>query len=269
MALSPYFQYYQGFDVMPKDTFKISPSRLSKFFDTTHQWFGENVLGDAPAFTGNTMSNLGTIVHGLAEMYTKTGAYDETIAEEYLASITDPEIDTFFIKQQYPTMVAQLVSQYLSKVTGEAEKFVYEEVIPGYYVGGSIDLIVGDEVVDFKTTSAKSIPTSVRREYFFQQLCYVWMLRRQGYTINRFRLVYITTQEVNRISEKTGKPMKDYPTQVGSVVHEVTSDDMVFIEDVLRLVAESVKAFKEYDELRHIIAQDMRLKVRKSKLFDN
>ena len=93
-------------------------------------------------------------------------------------------------------------------------------------------------------------------------MAYVWLLRALGRKVKRFRIVYVTTDVTGRISETTGKPLKDYPTTVTSIVHEVTNDDMELIDGVLRLVAESVKTFKEKPELRHLLAQDMRMKVR-------
>ena len=267
MTVSNYFAYNQGFDILPAGAFKISPSRLSRFLDSTSGWYRECVLGEEPEFTGNTMSHLGTIVHGLAEMYMKTGRYDSSIVDQYLNSIADPNIDKLFIMQNYEIMIDTLVSSFLCNVQGTAEEFVHHEVSPGFHLAGSIDLYTDEEVIDYKTTNSTSIPTSVRREYFFQQLCYVWLLRQRGLDIRRFRLVYITTNQVNRISDVTGKPMKDYPTQVGSIVHEVTGDDLLMIEGIVKLVAESVSLFQNQPHLRHILAQDMRLKVRQSALF--
>jgi hypothetical protein len=81
-----------------------------------------------------------------------------------------------------------------------------------------------------------------------------------GYNIRSFELVYITTNQVNRISEVTGKPMKDYPTTVSTIAHQVTSEDIDIIESTLKLVAESVHAWNTQPEIRHLLAQDWRLR---------
>lgn len=255
-----YFSYNDGKDSLPPNVFKISPSRLSRFFDETSAWWRESLLGEAPAFKGSSSSYLGTTVHGMAAMYTDTGAYDFTQAEKFIDSISDPEIDKTFIREHYQVMTECLIRQYTSKVVGKAEIFIHYPILPGVVAGGSIDLLTDEEVVDYKTTNELNAPTSVKRAYYFQQLCYVWMARQLGYKIKRFRLVYITTNQVGRISPVTGKPMKDYPTTVTHVVHEVTNEDMLLIEGVLKLVAESVLAWKKMPDIRHLLAQDMRLK---------
>lgn len=274
--MTDYFAYNPGTSVVPEGHFKISPSRLSKFLDTTASWYRECVLGEEAMFTGSTASYLGTCVHGIAARYDdlqKSGEVllpiDHEAVEAFIDSIDDPEVNKDHIRYQYPIMAQALIDQYTSQTRGESEEFFYQEVIPGFGVGGSIDRITlcddgEEEVVDYKTTSDLSAPTRVKREYYFQLMAYVWLLRAKGRKVKRFRIVYVTTDITGRISETTGKPLKDYPTTVTSIVHEVTNDDMELIDGVLRLVAESVKAFKEKPELRHLLAQDMRMKVRTS-----
>ena len=257
-----YFSYYDGADDLSKDVFKISPSRLSRFFDDTSNWYRECLLGEDPLFTGNTSSVLGTVVHGLAEMFHKTGAVDYSLAEDFLDTITDPEVDTAFIRTQYPAMSEALITQFVRGQVGTAEPFLHHEVLPNISVGGSIDLLCPTEIVDYKTTSQLSPPTRIPRNYFFQQMAYVWLARQKGMDIKTFRLVFITTNITGRISDVTGKPMKDYPTTVTSLVHEVLPSDLELIDGVIRLVADSVKAFKERPDIRHLLAQDMRLKER-------
>lgn len=256
-----YFKYNEGLDLLPAGSFKISPSRLSKFFDETNGWYRECVLNEAAMFSGNTASVLGTCVHGLAAMHTKEGVFDEAAVERHLSTITDPTIDVNYVRTQYPVMAHTLIDTFTSKVRGEAEPFIFHEIMPGFVVAGSVDLLLPNEIVDYKTTSAFSAPTSVSRNYWFQQMAYVWIMKQKGVNIKRFSLKYITNHVTGRVSEKTGKPLQDYPCTISTVTHEVTGDDLVTIEGVLRLVAESVKCFQEKPELRHLLAQDGRLKV--------
>lgn len=123
-------------------------------------------------------------------------------------------------------------------------------------------------IVDYKTTSSKSPPNKISRPYWFQQMTYAYIARKHGYEINRIRLVFVTTNEMNRYSEKTGKKLKDYPSQVSIVNHEITDLDMEIIENTLKLIAESVTLWNTKPELRYILAQDRRLKpVTKPKFF--
>lgn len=258
-----YFEYYTGLDKLPADAFKISPSRLSSFLDSTPAWYRENLLGEE-GFTGNTSSHLGTVVHGLASMYIKEGVVRLEEAEAYINSITDPEVDKEHIRNQYYPMFEALRQQYLVTVTAgdESEGFYLKEVKNNCFLAGSIDLLRTEqgEIVDFKTTGSLTAPDRFSRAYFFQLLAYAWLCRKLGYDIHTIRLVYITQNVVGRISDKTGKPLKDYPTTISHVTHQVTAEDMDMLEGILNLVAESVNLWKEKPELRHILAQDYRLK---------
>ena len=260
MSKENYFSYYTGSDVLPENVFKISPSRISKFLDDTSNWYRECVLDQAPMFAGNTASFLGTTVHGLADMYNKTGKVDYGLAEDFIGSITDLAVDKDYIRKHYQVMAEALISQFLSKVSGKSEVFMYHEVIPGVVVGGSIDLLCPTEIVDYKTTSANHAPTAVKREYWFQQMCYAWMAKKKGINIERFRLVYVTTNDVNRGLSESGRRLTDYPTEVASVVHTITPSDLEIIDGVIHLVAESVAMYKSNPKMRHLLAQDMRLK---------
>ena len=255
-----YFGYNEGLDQMPEGTFKISPSRLSRFLDKTTDWYRECVLGEAPMFAGSTASHLGTVVHGLAEMYHKTGAVDYSKAEAYIDSIADPEVDKNFIRQQYVGMSEMLINTFVAGKGGQSEPFLHHEVMPGISVGGSIDLLLPTEIVDYKTTSANKPPEKISREYWFQQMAYVWLARKKGMDIKTFRLVYVTTNDVNRGYGANGRPLKDYPSVVGSLVHEVTDNDYAIIDGTIHLVAESVAMYKNNPKMRHLLAQDMRLK---------
>ena len=252
-----YFGYNAG-DV-PEGAFKISPSQISRYFDETGKWVREFLLGEA-GFEGNTASCLGTVVHGLAAQYKATGAADLAAAENYIDSLRIEGLDKAYMRAQFAPMYLALERNFLTTCTGTPELFLKQEILPGVWLGGSIDLLNNEEVTDYKTTGSLNAPTDIKRSYFFQQLCYVWLARMAGYPVKRFRLVYITTNEVNRISEKTNKPMQDYPTTVSSIVHEVTDDDITLIGGVIKLVADFVVAWKQYPELRHVLAQDYRLK---------
>ena len=73
--MKDYFTYNPG--NLPEGSFKISPSQLSKFFDTTAQWWREHYLNEAPEFTHSTASELGTCVHAAAAMYFDTKTVDK------------------------------------------------------------------------------------------------------------------------------------------------------------------------------------------------
>ena len=267
--MKDYFKYNNGEGVVPEGVFRISPSGLSRFFDATTAWYRENLLGEE-GFTGSTATALGNCVHVGAEMYVDTKEVDHSQILAYIDSL-DENYDKEFIKEQYPVMLDTLINNYLmNNMPSETELFLAKELSKEVWVGGSIDSIIGDIIVDYKTTSSKNPPNTVSRPYWFQQCTYVWLARQHGYNINSFRLVYITTNDTGRVSEKTGKALKDYPSKICTIDYYITDQDMEIIENTLKLIDESVRTWNHKPELRHLLAQDMRLApMKKHRLFLN
>lgn len=253
-----YFAYNTGKDVTG-DAFRIGASQVSKFFDRTSEWYHENLLGEKE-FTGSTATVLGTAVHAGIEMFVTEGAVDYEAITDFVLSHTDPEIDKDHILSQIEPMIETALPYVESHMPEEVEKFVFHEILPGIGAGGSIDALRGDTIMDWKTTSAKTPPNKFSRNYWFQQMTYAWVLKQKGIDINFLKLVYITQSETGRFSEKTGKPLKDYPSQVSVVTEEVTEEKLDLIESCLKIVAESVDVWNKQPELRHLLAQDSRLK---------
>ena len=260
-----YFTYNAGTDEIPVDAFRISPSQLSKFLDSTSQWYHEQVLGEAPAFQGSTASELGNCVHAAAEMYFHTKSVDKAAIFAYVDSISNPDVDKSIIRDQLKPMAEVLINQFLSKNVGtHAEMFVKTQIKPGIWAAGSIDMFDANKgiIYDYKTMGSLDtarVPSSFPRSYWFQQLTYAYILRQMGYTVNAVKLVYVSRSNTGRISEKTGKPLKDYPSEC-NVIHEaITDENMNIIHGVLQVIADSVTLFKEKPELKHVLAQDYRL----------
>jgi hypothetical protein len=164
-------------------------------------------------------------------------------------------------------MVNQLINYYLSANPPQrTELFLYHEVLPGIGVGGSLDSIYFPNgtnnpgmIVDYKTTSSRTQVTRFPRPYFFQQLAYAYLCKQHAIPITALKLVYITTGELNRISEKTGKRLQDYPSIVYEVDHLITDEDWQLIDSIIKLVSHSVQTWRQSPELRYILAQDWRL----------
>jgi hypothetical protein len=269
-----YFGYDDGKGTAAEGNFRIGASQVSKFFDTTSQWYRENLLGE-DGFTGNTASELGNCVHAAAAMRTERGRVSYETIEAYIDTLDPIAFDTEQIRAQYPLMVDTLLPFMESNPTTEAEKFIYYEILPGIGAGGSIDALCGDHVVaedgtitytgevtirDWKTSSALSPPNKFSRNYWFQQMVYSWVLKQLGITVSKIQLVYITRSVTGRVSEKTGKPLKDYPSQLAVVTEEVTDESLALIGSCLQLIAESVQAWNTQPELHHLLSQDLRLR---------
>lgn len=265
MSNHDYFSYNDGADIT-NGAFRISASQISKFFDQSSQWYRENLLGEK-GFTGSTATVLGTTVHAGIEMYVREGEVKWEELEKFVMSHEkDADIDINRILAQYEPMISTALPFVEKNMPDEVEKFVFHEILPGIGAGGSIDALIhrdgsgGATIMDWKTTSAKTAPTKFSRNYWFQQHVYAWVLRQQGITVNYLKLVYITQNETGRVSEKTGKPLKDYPSTLSVVTEQVTDEALELIGSCLKLIAESVQTWNDSPELRHLLAQDMRLK---------
>lgn len=264
--MKDYFTYTSTIEGMPETSFRISPSQISRFFDDTTNWYREMLLSEAPTFTGSTASNLGTCVHVAAAMYFDSKAVTTSAIETYISSILDPEIDKSVIRSQYKVMAETLISGYCSTARiSDSELYLWHPLSSTTLVGGSIDAYSKTRfcLTDYKTMSSLDnarVPKTFPRTYYFQQMAYVYMLRKRGYRVDYAELVYVSRANTGRISETTGKPMKDYPSEVNVVRHEITDEDMTIIENTLNLIAESVDLWNSNPELRYILAKDYRLK---------
>ena len=280
--------YIPGTSIIPPDATGISPSRLHEFFSKPHQWYRTEVLGE-DGFTGSTASVLGTIVHFVAESFTKEQKvdkteiwryiYDETsngkrekqlakllttteeqVEEFLIANSTNPEINAEQILFQYKNMGNDLIQHLRTQGLPErSEQLVKAEILPGYYVCGSADAVRGTTLVDYKTTSDKSLKDTIPYNYKLQLLCYAYMYRKMGVHIDTISITWIRKFIDGGTSLKTGKPLKSYPVETKSIFQTITNEDIQFIEDLLKLVAESLEASKLYPHLRHIIWKDYRL----------
>ncbi len=260
--MKDYFTYNPG--KFPEGDFRISPSQLSMFFDHTAEWYRTHLLGEAPLFTGSTASELGTCVHAAAAMYFDNKIVDKQSILDYINTLPET-IDKPLIISQLKPMVEVLINNFLAKVHAtHSEIFIHTELLPNIHVGGSVDLF--DErtgtVYDYKTIGSLDsarIPTSFPRAYWFQQMTYAYILRKLGYTVNYCKLVYITRSNINRISETTGKPLKDYPSELHILTEPVNESNMAVIEGQLNLIAHSVNHWKQHPEHHYLLAQDFRL----------
>lgn len=269
--MKDYFTYNVGDDDC-KSKFRISASQISKFFDQTNQWYREHLLGEA-GFQGSTASHLGNCIHAAAEMFFDTGTVDYPAIYNYINSIQDIEVDKQEITLQVEPMATALLSSFNPRQATHAELFIFHEVLPDIGVGGSIDLY--DEkrhiIYDYKTMGSLDrarVPTSFPRSYWFQQMVYAWVLHQQGKPVDFLKLIYVSRNNTGRMSEKTGKPLKSYPSEVHMITEPVTQDNLDLIGSVIQLIAESVDTWNKHPELRHLLAQDLRLKERpKPRLF--
>ena len=266
--MKDYFKYNDGVGIIKPGDFRISASQISRYFDQTSQWYNE-FLEKAQGFEGSTASELGNCVHAAAAMYIDTGNVNHTAIINYINKISNPEIDKSIILYQYPIMAEVLITNAIpNRSILKSEQFIWKELLPGIGVGGSYDALDTHTKIirDFKTTGSLDnarLPTKFPRAYWFQLMTYAWILTQQGTQIDYIQLDYVTRSNIGRTSEKTGKPLKDYPSTYHKLVEPVTNDSLNLIGNCINIIAESVHLYKTQPELRHILSQDMRLRAKK------
>ena len=259
--MSTYFQYNKGEGTVPQSAIRISPSQLSKFFDATSTWYRSTLLGEQEVIQNRTPIELGNCIHAAAAMAFDTGHVDMTAINNYISSISNPDVDTAVIREQLPHMIP-LISDYVRRNRpSTSEEFLSYQLRPDIYVAGTLDAYSNNGILtDYKTTSAKSPPTNFPRSYYFQLMTYAWLLRKTSRPITQLRLVYITRYIDGGISEKTGRPLKSYPAELHTLNHIITDDDWSLINGCLSVIADSIQLWQAHPEYRHILSQDNRLR---------
>ena len=263
------------------NSFRISASSVSQFINHKPAWFREKVLNLDEGFKSSTSSVLGTTLHFASQCYSTYGSINEADKQEMYNYITEqaqlnPEIDEQYIRANLTPMWQALRTFLQSNPTTVAEPFCELPLTQSITAGGSIDglystvpgatkenILNGSVpciIRDYKTTGSLSAPTTFSICYCYQLVTYAYVLRKHCLNPVGIELVYITHNQVGRISEKTGKPMKDYPSTVTTLAEPLHEQDFDFIRSILDLIADSVQLFRDRPDLRYIIASDPRLR---------
>lgn len=260
----PEFEYNVGDN---PNLFRISASQFSTFVERPWQWYKEQVLG-LGGFQGNTASTLGTIIHAIAERTAKGLSTSRDDIEEYLSTITDPDIDKEEIRFQYPIMAKVLMNNYVLKYRQamyEVEPFLELDLGDGISVGGSIDRVEATSwerddtpssirIVDYKSYNSKAKPRSIPQHYRYQLLVYAYVYTKlRGIPVEEVRLVYVNRYIDGGISSKTGKPLKSYDSEVTVLTEQICNDDLAFIESLIYLTKDKLLATERYPELAHLL----------------
>ena len=284
--------YISGSIIIPEGSFGISPSSISSFISAPHQWYREFVLGERD-FSQSTATVLGTICHFIAEEFVTKKSVDKLEIYKYIYKHTCPpsisfptteDLDTIesflyehcltspidgqYILSQWKVMGNTLITYLKNRPpVAEVENMIAAEILPNFYAAGSADKLEGPGkgkgfhcLTDYKTTSDLTPKDYIPMNYKYQLLTYAWIYTKLGYNVDRIRIVWITNNQVGRISETTGKPLKDYPSQVVEVTELINQQDLDFIESILKLISETVQAARDYPHLTHCLFKDYRLK---------
>ena len=260
--------YNNGENVVPEGHIRIQASSFLSFFTSTAVWFREKLYG-AEGFTGSTSSVLGTCVHFYSSDFfddtgTPKGTIDVEEIERYISTFdASPEIDTAYIREQYPIMGRTLLQWVESHDIKEVERFLATELQPGIWIGGSVDCLEelydgSYEIVDYKTVSALTAPKTISGVYLTQLKVYAKLYSQLGYNVTSLKIVYITHNQINRVG-KTGNMLPDKPSVASEVRVEWTPEFDEQITGMAGIAGKILREFHDNPELRPLLAQDFRL----------
>lgn len=252
-----------------QDKIVISPSQASKFNDNIFECITNLVLKKI-TFKGNTATLLGNCIHRVAEIYyvlkdkKQTREYALEEIHTYIRNLIVPddiEINKELILEQFPSMMDTMLKYFAEYgLPDESEVTLSMDLNDNILLRGTYDARQGSTLIDYKTTSVKNPQAKIPQHYRLQMLLYAYMLKQQGRTISNLRLVWITQQDINRISEKTGKPMKDYPSQFIVINERVTDEDLIEIEEFLQSMKNTLYLLNENKALVHAFGNHFELK---------
>lgn len=255
-------------NLIPEGKIKISPSMISQFFTDKALWYHKTILQDTANYP-NYFTVLGTAIHRIAEQFIKTSEIDYQEVYDYLDAIeiydtTNPsdiepisEEEKARLRIQIKPMSEALLGhmQYYGTPT-ISEMTLVEQVSNNVYLAGTVDAILGNTLIDFKTTSAKTPKTYIPDNYKWQLLTYAWLCRKNNIDIQKVAILWITQADVNRVSEKTGKKLKDYPATCALIEYIITEQDMAIIEKALNLISQTCEVSLKQPQLTPLLFSD-------------
>ena len=162
----------------------LRASSARSFSEVPSQWYKNHILKE-DKFTGNTATNLGSIVHLFAETYFT----EEEFNPDMILSECDADIDVELIKEEYPGMCEALKVEYLDFIeTPDHIEFYSSFEKDGITFQGTCDSINGSVLVDYKTSK---MPVKKIDMYVDQLNIYAYLVSLKGITIDTLRVVNI------------------------------------------------------------------------------
>lgn len=244
---------YQIVKIENKITF--SGSNLINFYSNPKRFWDR--IFDREQYIETTNTVLGTIVHYCANQYLTTRQVSSQEIENYLQRV-DSSVDRDFIRNCYKDMGNKLFEWLDSRVFGsfKSEIPLKAEISKYGVLTGTCDLIMGDTLVDFKTTSQFTEHTDIARHYVQQLQAYYYLCHKNDIVINQAKIVYISVPRIGENSPKTGKPLKDYPCKVYEIPLANEYLDILKIDKYLKAIGEQIDFIKENPDKAHLITRE-------------
>ncbi len=212
---------------------RISPSGISTLIDNQYGWYKSNILKE-DRFTGNSASRLGTIIHHRIEHFYKGTAHNKQEEIDWLTK--EGEIDIWAITEAIEPMWEVWLKEYgnIYPKMDKCEEWLEFEPNDNIKVSGTVDGIVGDTIVDWKTTSTKK---SSLGDYKYQLYMYAYLARELGHTINNVSVCYIV------------KPTKTLPARVFVITEPIEDEAMSWLIARVQLESRLLVECRDDDSL--------------------
>lgn len=164
----------------------LSPSSIAQMFDNEGKWYSTYIKGENK-FSGNDNTYLGTLLHARIEAFYNNEWLTKEDELEYLEQ--NNAIDQWKIMEDLELMYKGWLEQYGKKnpkpnILEQTYTFKPAEDI---VIGGTVDAIMGDALIDWKSSSKSKSSIS---EYKMQMYSYYFVIES-----NRKKIESMTEEE--------------------------------------------------------------------------
>lgn len=256
--------YNDKYSLIPKGCYLFSATSLKTFNTSKNYFYRKTLLKDSSGDpTKNTI--LGTIVHHIIETILTQSKTSKDEIDKYIDSFNDKLLysDLDWIRSKYIEMLPTLIEYYDSMFV--APKYVEHSLVHKtsdlIYLGGTLDYFGYDgELKDFKTTTQFSKITEIPLDYKQQLYTYAYLLQKHGDKVEKLTIEYIRIPATNRVSEKTGKALQDYPCEIYSLSEYLDEEFMAIIESKIKMITHHLEHVINNPDLLWLFAEDETLK---------
>lgn len=263
--------------LIPENKYYFSASQYFKFWSNPKDFF-RRVLLKEEKDTSTSKTVLGTCIHKVIENCFNNfdanpvpSCFQEVF--DYVQSLGNPDIDKYWVMEKFQQMQSFVehtcMQDDLNKPDCIEQSFIHQ-LSENVYLTGTIDYYSSwnSKLLDFKTTSAR-IPIELEQSYLSQLLLYKLLLENNTKNkVDYIGNIYYKVPELNRISEKTGKAMKDYPVEVHKLIFPVSKYDEQekILQANLEVIANTIEYILANPDTLYMFAKDFTLKGEKWQL---